>query len=117
MKKILIAEYSESCYQLAERHLNRLLPEVKIVVAKDGEEARQVLRQNGDFDLLIINPRLPLLSGIELAKEYKQELKGKGFVVASTADIFFPQELKQHFDKVIFKPWINFDAEILSIFN
>lgn len=117
MKKILIADPSEPCCELAVMRLENLFPQVEIVVVKDGLQAHQAFMQYKDFDVLLINPYLPHLPGTELAKEYKQKLKAKGLVIASTADVFFPNELYQYFDKVIFKPWQNFESEILECLN
>jgi CheY-like chemotaxis protein len=66
MARILLAEDEDSLRQLVERALRQDGHEV--VAASDGAAAlERLVRDNGQFDLLLTDIRMPVMDGIALA--------------------------------------------------
>ena len=81
-KKILIAEDVETNYKLLFSFLSKT--KVKIYWAKDGREAIDMVEKNPDFDLILMDINMPIMTGHEALKH----LIKKGYnmpVIAQTA--------------------------------
>jgi two-component system, cell cycle response regulator CpdR len=66
MAKILIAEDEESLRAMCARGLT--LSGHEVMTASDGSDALDILkRENGEFDLLLTDIRMPIMDGIALA--------------------------------------------------
>jgi len=66
MARILIADDEESMRQLVARAI--AMDGHDIVTAEDGAEALEILiRENGAFDLLLTDIKMPVMDGIALA--------------------------------------------------
>jgi two-component system, cell cycle response regulator CpdR len=66
MARILIAEDEEALAAMCARGL--LTDGHDVAIARDGSEALDVLgRENGRFDLLLTDVRMPIMDGIALA--------------------------------------------------
>ena len=81
-KKILIAEDVEANYKLLHSYLTKTNATIKW--AKDGKEALEIIDQEPDFDLILMDINMPIMTGHEALKE----LLNKGYkipVVAQTA--------------------------------
>ena len=79
---------------------------IKIVLAKTGEEAVEILNKNCRFDLIFLDIKLPGIDGFEVLKQTKA-MTCKSFVVAQTANAMEGDERKcldAGFDKYISKP-------------
>jgi CheY-like chemotaxis protein len=87
-KRILIAEDDADCMSAIS---DILRTDHDIIAVKNGQEAIKKLRKDS-YDLLIIDCRMPGLSGIELYRwllENKNELQRR--VIFMTGDIFVPE--------------------------
>lgn len=80
-KKILIVDDEESVRYSFERFLNN--PEYMIFAAKNGAEAL-ALHENQSFDLVVLDVRLPDMSGLEVLKMIKS-IDPKAVVLIITA--------------------------------
>lgn len=69
-KTILIAEDDISSYELIEMHLKPW--EVRILWAKNGIEAIDIFERNEQVDLILMDIKMPKLSGYEAIKEIKK---------------------------------------------
>jgi hypothetical protein len=69
-KTILIAEDDISSYELIEMHLKPW--EVKILWAKNGIEAIDIFERNEQIDLILMDIKMPKLSGYEAIKKIKK---------------------------------------------
>ncbi|MCK5168349.1 MAG: cache domain-containing protein [Bacteroidales bacterium] len=81
-KKVLIAEDVETNYKLLFSFLSKT--KVKIYWAKDGKEAVDLVEKNPDFDLILMDINMPIMTGHEALKH----LINKGYnmpVIAQTA--------------------------------
>lgn len=74
MFKILLAEDEERIRQLLKQVL--VHENYDVVTAKDGEQALELFYQE-NFDLVILDWMMPKMSGLEVAKQIKQELPTK----------------------------------------
>ena len=73
-KKILVVEDNPAFSSIVQFHLERVGYEV--IVAFDGHEAKQRIRQNSDlFDLVITDQQMPHVSGEELVRYLQQDTK------------------------------------------
>ncbi|MEN0047378.1 MAG: ATP-binding protein [Bacteroidota bacterium] len=68
-KKVLIAEDELFNYKLLEIVLKQL--EIEIVWAKNGQEAVDLVRMYNDFDLILMDIKMPVLNGLEAVKIIK----------------------------------------------
>jgi diguanylate cyclase (GGDEF)-like protein len=69
-KRLLIIEDSESVAELERRHLER--DGFTVSVAASGFEALELLRTDSGFDILVIDYKLPDMSGAELMQMVKE---------------------------------------------
>ena len=69
-KKILIAEDNEINYRLIEQRL--IGEDVKVIWAKNGREAIDLYIENKDVDIILMDIRMPVMDGIDAAKEIKK---------------------------------------------
>jgi diguanylate cyclase (GGDEF)-like protein len=77
--KILIAEDSHATRQYI-RHV--LTPQrYQLLEASDGDEALRILRQQPDIDLFLVDHSMPGISGFDLVKLLRQDLKRKELII------------------------------------
>lgn len=65
-RKVLIAEDDESIYFLLKEILRRM--RITTLHASDGNEAVNLTRTHSDLDLIIMDTRMPILSGLEATR-------------------------------------------------
>ena len=94
---ILLVEDNTDDERIALRALRRHAPDVRVEVARDGEEALKTLGldgagRTGGFDLILCDLKLPKLRGDEVLRHVRaaDRLNDVPFVVFSSAD--FPGE-------------------------
>ena len=84
-KTILIAEDEEVNYIYLETLINDLLKlDVKIVHAKNGQEAVEIIKNNETIDFILMDLKMPIMSGFDAAKMIK-EINPNITIVAQTA--------------------------------
>ena len=71
--KILICDDDKMTLRLLEFQLNR--EGFEIIKAVDGREARKILEENDDIDLLIADLYMPFIKGMELITFIRNTLK------------------------------------------
>jgi two-component system, cell cycle response regulator DivK len=81
-KTILIAEDTEMNYLFLVEALKH--SHVKLLRAKDGEEAIAIFKENEQIDLILMDINMPKLDGFETTKRIK-ELKSDIPIIAQTA--------------------------------
>jgi len=80
--KILIVEDEQVSFDLLSIALNSLSKE--ILRAADGEEAVRLFQQNQDTDLILMDIKLPKISGLEASRQIRM-LDSKVLIIAQTA--------------------------------
>ena len=80
--KILIAEDEDSNYQLLDVMLRK--SRVKVLRAYNGKEAVELIRSGRDFDLVLMDVRMPVMNGYEATAAIK-EINPNLPVIAQTA--------------------------------
>jgi len=68
--EILVAEDSDSNYFLIETMLSR--ENYRLIWAKNGKEAVELFRDNPDIDLILMDLRMPVMTGYEAISEIKK---------------------------------------------
>jgi signal transduction histidine kinase/ActR/RegA family two-component response regulator len=69
---ILIAEDEETNYRYLEVLLERINPEIRIIHAKDGQQAVDLCRTNPGIDLVLMDIQLPCLDGYEATRQIRE---------------------------------------------
>ncbi len=70
--KILLVEDNE---ELLSYMANNLSQQYRIVTARNGEEALEIINQSGDIDIIVSDIMMEALDGIELCKSVKENIK------------------------------------------
>jgi CheY-like chemotaxis protein len=76
---VLLIEDNAADVRMVFEGLKATLPDVKLIVTRDGEEAIRFLRREGEYqsarrpDLILLDLRLPKKSGFEVLKEIKED--------------------------------------------
>lgn len=79
---ILLAEDNSDDLKLIKRKLESIKKDVRVIVAKDGEDALNYVHNKGKYkdkdkfpkpDLIILDIRMPKISGIEVLEVIKSE--------------------------------------------
>lgn len=113
--KVLIAEDDE----VSSLHLSILLKQfpVDLLFAVNGKEAIQVFNSNPDIDLILMDIKMPVLSGIEAMKKIRQ--KDRNLVIIAQTAYAMPGDkekaLEAGCDEYITKP-IN-QKKLLELFD
>lgn len=81
-KTILIAEDDNINFLLFDKIMRN--SNYKIIRAKDGEEAVQIFKENSAIDLVLMDIKMPKMSGYEALREIKN-YKSNTIVIAQTA--------------------------------
>ncbi|PJZ85804.1 PAS domain S-box protein [Leptospira harrisiae] len=85
--KILVVEDNPVNLGLMKNFIRRILPEVKILEAQNGEEAIKVF-QNEMPSLILMDIQMPVLNGYDATKEIRKSRNGKTVpIIAVTAGI------------------------------
>lgn len=104
-KIILVVEDDEVCYRLIEGILFET--EAKILWAKDGKEAVELCKLNNNIDIVLMEIKLPVLSGY-IATEQIKQIRGELPVIAQTAYVMEIQKeiiMKSGCNDFIAKPY------------
>lgn len=111
-KTILVAEDEVYNYFLIEEILSG--PEYEIVWAQDGQIAVDMFKSRCDIDLILMDIKMPNLSGIEAMKIIKV-INNSVPIIAQTAFAFEEGRLMQYgFDDYITKP-MNIDKLLRKV--
>jgi PAS domain S-box-containing protein len=81
-KLVLVAEDVDSNYFLIQTILNKT--GVKLLRAKNGQEAHEMCRNNYDIDLVLMDIQMPVMSGYDATREIKK-IRPSLPVIAQTA--------------------------------
>jgi CheY-like chemotaxis protein len=100
-KKILIVEDDETNYRLLKHYLAKT--KSRLTWAKNGLEALENVRNNNNFDLILMDLKLPVMDGVEATKLIRQ-INPDQLIVAQTA--FAQKEEKIEFLKCEFNGYI-----------
>jgi signal transduction histidine kinase/ligand-binding sensor domain-containing protein/CheY-like chemotaxis protein len=112
-KHILVAEDEEANYL----YLKRVLEKTNIIVtwAQNGQEAVDLVAAGKDYDIILMDIKMPTLNGIEALKLLKR-IKPDQRIIAQTAYARTEDEImlrKEGFDDYISKPISPIDLMIL----
>lgn len=70
---ILIADDDPINIQVLVNHLKLKLPNYNLVIANDGEKVLSILKENSNFDLIILDLMMPKKSGYEVCNEIRKK--------------------------------------------
>ena len=103
-KIILIAEDVEANFLYLKNLLRKT--KIKIIWAKDGEEAFQIATSSTKIDLILMDIKMPGINGYEAAKKIKELIPDQK-IVAQTAYARVEEKFKfydENFDEYLAKP-------------
>lgn len=93
---ILLVEDTPFNQLLAVEILKKNIPDVKVTVAENGREALDILNANQDFDIILMDVKMPVLNGYDTTKAIRA-MTGKYFttvpIIALTANAV-PEQLQ-----------------------
>jgi signal transduction histidine kinase/ligand-binding sensor domain-containing protein/CheY-like chemotaxis protein len=111
-KKILVVEDDETNYRLLEYYLTKTKAES--TWAKNGLEALENVKGNNSFDLILMDLKLPVMSGIEATMNIRR-IKPEQIIVAQTA--FTNKEERKEFLKCKFNGFIEKPIIMQTLFE
>jgi len=80
--KILVVEDDPTSQKLLKKILERYTKE--IIFAYNGQDAVEICRQNSDLDLILMDMRIPILTGFEATRKIR-EFNQEVIIIAQTA--------------------------------
>lgn len=103
--KLLFVEDEEDLIEIITDTLNKL--QASFLTAKNGEEALDVIKQNPDIDIVVTDLNMPIMSGLELIKELKEDNFDKPIIVMSAhTEIDYINKAKEFgVDNYLLKPF------------
>ncbi len=106
--KILIIDDLFDHILLAKKQLSRSFPKAQLAFANGAKEALIKLEES-NFDIFIIDIRMPEMSGLDFVKMIKDK---KGLKIAYTASL--DERQLESFDRLLIKPFPNKWKEIFN---
>lgn len=101
--RILIVE-DEQINRIVIEKLLRQMGYIAITIASNGEEALNIYKRNpSNFDVLLIDIRMPLMSGFELS-DAVNKINPNARMIGVTAQMVLEEEIKPWFKDFIYKP-------------
>ena len=92
-KVILIAEDEEVNYMFLETIIRKSNKNIRILHARNGEEAVDICRKNANLDLVLMDIKMPKMNGLEAARLIK-EISPDMKIIAQTAYSTFDDRQK-----------------------
>jgi two-component system, response regulator len=89
--EILIVEDNPNDLELTLRALRRGNPSKDFTIARDGEEALELLRSAGPYKAILLDLKLPKLDGKEVLKRLKSDERTKSIPVIVLTSPSFPE--------------------------
>lgn len=90
-----------------------------IYSAFDGEEALELTKEN-DFDVILLDLRMPILDGIGFLKAYKKQSKNKKPKIVVFSNYDMQKEIEEAYelgaDKYVLKSWAS-PKELIKLVN
>ncbi len=71
IQKILLVDDSKSILLLVSEDLKDVFGDVEVVTADNGQEALQTFRESGDFDLVVTDLQMPVMTGDQFTRELR----------------------------------------------
>lgn len=105
--RILVAEDEDSNFTYLERVLRREYGTGNIVRARTGVEAIELLKSDGNFSIILLDIKMPVMSGLEAIKLLK-EINSSIPVIAITAYAMAGDKelvIESGFDDYLAKPF------------
>jgi len=99
--RILVVE-DEQINRIVIEKLLRQLGYSSITIANNGEEALKIYQAN-EFDILLLDIRMPLMSGFELADKIHQ-INPSARMIGITAQMVLEEQIKPWFNTFVYKP-------------
>jgi len=101
--KILLVEDNPDDAELTQRMLRRICPDREIFIAADAEEALSCLehlREEGSGlpDLILLDIKLPRLSGMELLERLKSDLEFRRIPVVMLTGSLVSEHIQKSYD-------------------
>lgn len=104
-KKVLVVDDNKLNLRVAERLLKKYNIEVKLV--ESGQECINLIKDNQEFDLILLDQMMPNMNGTETLKELKSITNFNIPVIVLTADAIIGKKeeyLNEGFDDYLSKP-------------
>lgn len=104
-KKVLVVDDNKLNLRVAERLLKKYNIEVKLV--ESGQECINLIKDNQEFDLILLDQMMPNMNGTETLKELKSITNFNIPVIVLTADAIVGKKeeyLNEGFDDYLSKP-------------
>ena len=79
--KILFVEDEQDLITIISDTLTKL--QANFITAHNGKEALDILKENGDIDLVVTDINMPIMNGLELIEEVRKTDKKLPFVIMS----------------------------------
>jgi DNA-binding response OmpR family regulator len=105
-KNILVVEDSENISESLAFLMRKFFDNVKI--AEDGKEGLEAF-QDGSYDIVVTDLRMPIMNGIEMSREIKKINPDQTIIVATAFEEEEGAEMLQEFDVDIFTKPINME--------
>jgi len=101
MQRILFIDDDDNIRSILSMLLKKMGYDVE--VAEDGETGIKLFDERGDFDLIVIDIRMPNMNGNEVARYIRNSDKSSASLIAITG---FPEEIQpEMFDYTLIKPF------------
>ncbi len=116
-KIIIVAEDDDSLRSFYKEFLPFFLPGVRIYSYPDGEKALAKIKEGAVADLLLMDYQMPVMDGLELAREAKRINPGLKILMVSGDPPPIPQAQEAGVNKVLLKPTRDLAGEIKKMLD
>lgn len=99
-RRLLLVEDNPDDEQLTLRALRRVTPELRVEIARDGQEALdRIFAEPEGFALVLLDLKLPKLSGIEVLQRIRENPDTAGQIVVVLTSSDEPSDVRNCYQK------------------
>ena len=109
--RILLADDEKHALKYLFDCLTELRPEAELVSFDRSDEALEYIKKDAAFDVAFLDISMPVINGVELAKELKKQNPTINIVFCTAHEQYAMDAVKLHVSGYVCKPYVKDDIE------
>ena len=109
--RILLADDEKHALKYLFDCVSELKPQAELITFSRSDEALEYIRKDAEFEVAFLDISMPVVNGVELAKELKRQNPTINIVFCTAHEQYAMDALKLHVSGYVCKPYVKEDIE------